>query len=159
MPEKYAQGLTYYQLLGVKPGCSIEDLRRAYREKSKVYHPDTTTLPIPLARDRFDRLKEAYATLINPEERLRYDRQLKSPNTSNSVYTSPLTQAQSVRSRYSPLQSAVTDRSHSERPLSPGEVFALFILGLTFVGCLVLAVIVGYTRGDWMLQALHYFSS
>ena len=36
----------------------------------------------------------------------------------------------------------------NDRPLSPGEIFALFILGLTFAACLALVVTVGLTRGD-----------
>ncbi|MDG2991027.1 J domain-containing protein [Candidatus Synechococcus calcipolaris G9] len=154
MPEKNAQGLTYYQLLEVEPGCSLQELRRAYREKSKVYHPDTTTLPMALARDRFDRLKEAYATLTNPEERLRYDRHLQ---TKRMIRSSDLGEGLPPKSL--DVEYGLPSRPYRERPLSPGEIFALFILGLTFVGCLVLAVIVGFTRGDWMLQALHYFSS
>lgn len=154
MPDKNAQGLTYYQLLEVEPGCSLQELRRAYREKSKVYHPDTTMLPIDLARDRFDRLKEAYVTLTNPQDRLRYDRHLQTQRMGRSS-----TLGQELLSKSAEFNHGLETRPYRERPLSPGEIFALFILGLTFVGCLVLAVIVGFSRGDWMLQALHYFSS
>jgi hypothetical protein len=37
----------------------------------------------------------------------------------------------------------------TDRPLSAGEIFALFILGLTFVACLALVVTVSLTRGDY----------
>jgi hypothetical protein len=49
-----------------------------------------------------------------------------------------------------PSSSAYLDAT--DRPLSPGEIFALFILGLTFVGCLVLAIAIGITRGEAVLQ-------
>ena len=32
--------------------------------------------------------------------------------------------------------------------MSAGEIFALFILGLTLVGCLVLAIFIAILRGD-----------
>jgi len=40
----------------------------------------------------------------------------------------------------------------SDRPLSSGEIFALFMLVLTFVGCLLLAVAIGLTRGEAAFQ-------
>jgi curved DNA-binding protein CbpA len=35
------QDLTYYALLGLHPSASAIEIRRAYRELSKKYHPDT----------------------------------------------------------------------------------------------------------------------
>ncbi|MFM7366535.1 MAG: J domain-containing protein, partial [Sphaerospermopsis kisseleviana] len=40
----------------------------------------------------------------------------------------------------------------SDRLLSSGEIFVLFVLGLTFVGCLVLAIAVAVLRGEPSLQ-------
>ncbi|MFM9158147.1 MAG: J domain-containing protein, partial [Dolichospermum sp.] len=44
---------TYYSLLGLHPSASVIDIRRAYRELSKIYHPDTTELPANLATAKF----------------------------------------------------------------------------------------------------------
>ncbi len=37
---------TYYSLLELHPSASVIDIRRAYRELSKRYHPDTTDVLI-----------------------------------------------------------------------------------------------------------------
>jgi hypothetical protein len=130
--------------LGIVPSASPQDIRQAYREMSKLYHPDTTRLPTALATEKFQQLNEAYATLSNPNRRLHYD--LKIGYSRVSVM-----QPSQVSNR------AATDRSSAyldstDRPLSAGELFALFSLAVTFVGCLILAVVVGMVRGDVSLQ-------
>jgi DnaJ domain len=136
---------TYYTLLDLAPGSSVREIRRAYREKSKLYHPDTTRLPIAIAQEQFHRLNEAYATLTSPERRLQYDRQI-------GFSSIPVVQpAPPLRSQRNGWRRSYLDPS--DRPLSSGEVFALFILGLTLVGCLLLAVLVGLSRGEIALKA------
>ena len=66
----------HYELLGVKPTASAQDIRRAYRELSKLYHPDTTELAAAIAVEKFQALNEAYGTLSNPEQRLSYDHKI-----------------------------------------------------------------------------------
>lgn len=132
---------TYYSLLEVLPSASVQDIRRAYREKSKIYHPDTTELPSGVAQEKFLQLNEAYATLSSPERRSHYNQQIG--------YSSiPVIQSlQDLEQRAKTIRTSSAYLDPSDRPLSPGELFALFILGVTFVGCLVLAIIVGVTQG------------
>ncbi|BAC07671.1 J domain-containing protein [Thermosynechococcus vestitus] len=146
---------THYDILEVAPTASLAEIRRAYREKSKLYHPDTTTLPLAIAREEFHRLNEAYAVLTNPEQRQWYDLQLRLRSQSKPLSTTAI--GASSRAQGSVRSTAVpTD----DRPLSPGELFALFILGLTFVSCLVLAVIVGLSQQgqEWILQIVSRIS-
>lgn len=146
----------YYSLLGLHPSASAQQIRRAYRELSKLYHPDTTELPSAIATAKFQQLNEAYATISNPERRSAYDRKIgysrihvmQAPADLNRPVSQP-------RRMYS--SSAYLDPT--DRPLSPGEVFALFILGLTFVACLVLAIAIGLTRGELSFQPLQAKSS
>ncbi|MEM9503582.1 MAG: J domain-containing protein, partial [Cyanobacteria bacterium P01_E01_bin.43] len=63
----------HYILLQVRPTASPQEIRRAYRDLSKLYHPDTTTLSAAIATEKFKVLNEAYATLSNPQARLAYD--------------------------------------------------------------------------------------
>ncbi len=138
---------TYYALLDLTPGSSVREIRQAYREKSKLYHPDTTVLPIAIAKEHFHRLNEAYATLTSPERRLQYDRKI---GFSKIPVVQP---APSLGNQYSPWRKSSAYLDARDRPLSPGEVFALFLLGLTLVGCLLLAILVGLSRGELALKA------
>ena len=137
---------SYYGLLGVHPSASIRDIRQAYRDLSKRYHPDTTTLPAAIATAKFQQLNEAYGTLSNPERRTAY-------NLKIGYSSVPVVQTLPGMNRFSPkttyTSSAYLDPT--DRPLSPGELFALFILGVTFVGCLCLAIAVGMTRSETLL--------
>ncbi|KYC44246.1 molecular chaperone DnaJ [Scytonema hofmannii PCC 7110] len=135
---------TYYSLLGLHPSASAIEIRRAYRELSKCYHPDTTSLPAALATAKFQQLNEAYATLSNPERRFSYD--LKIGYLRFGVIQAPTDLNHPVSKSYDWSKSTYLDAS--DRPLSAGEIFALFILGLTLIGCLLLAIAIGLTRGE-----------
>lgn len=141
---------SYYTLLGLHPSASAMDIRRAYRELSKQYHPDTTSLPKAIATAKFQELNQAYATLSHLERRSNYDLQIGYSRLSviqSPSYSDRLSQSATKFSR-----SAYLDPS--DRPLSAGELFALSLLGLTFVGCLLLAIVVGLIRGEAAWQPL-----
>ena len=140
--------LNYYSLLGLHPGASVIQIRRAYRELSKRYHPDTTDLPTAVATKKFQQINEAYATLSNPERRFSYD--LKIGYSRFGVIQPPSDLNTPVSKPYDWSKSAYLDAS--DRPLSPGELFALFVLGITFLACLLLAIVIGLTRGDTALE-------
>ena len=135
---------SHYALLGLHPSASPIEVRRAYRKLSKCYHPDTTKLPQAIATAKFQQLNEAYATLSNPERRTLYD--LKIGYSRINVIQAPQNLEQSGSSCDLKSYSAYLDPT--DRPLSAGEVFVLFILGVTFLGCLVLVIVIGITRGD-----------
>lgn len=139
---------TYYGLLGLHPSATPQQIRRAYREKSKLYHPDTTELAEAIAISKFQDLNEAYATLSSPERRLAYDLKIGYSRYSVIRPAEPLNGKIPTARHY--RSSAYLDPT--DRPLSAGELFALFILGVTFVVCLILVVAVGLTRGEAAFQ-------
>lgn len=147
--QAVANQISYYALLGLHPSASPREIRHAYRELSKYYHPDTTDLPAETAKAKFQKLNEAYATLSNPERRGLYNQKIGySPF---NVIQIPLGQDSPAKDSSRGYSSSAYLDPH-DRPLSAGEIFALFILGLTFLGCLLLAIAVGLTRGESALQ-------
>ena len=140
----------HYDLLRIKPTASPQQIRRAYRDLSKLYHPDTTKLPPAIATEKFQILNEAYATLSNPEKRVAYDYSIGISKVAVMQAPAYLNRPASERRAYE-KSNAYLDPT--DRPLSAGELFALFILGVTFVGCLVLVVTIGWAKGEIVLQS------
>lgn len=62
----------YYEILGVDPKASAQEIKKAYRELMKQYHPDKNVESHGTTR-RAQLINEAYSTLKNPVKRLEYD--------------------------------------------------------------------------------------
>ncbi|KAJ1624244.1 hypothetical protein T492DRAFT_598869 [Pavlovales sp. CCMP2436] len=59
----------FYQTLGVSRGADEAELKKAYRNLARKYHPDVN----PDGQERFQEINNAYEVLSNPEQRQRYD--------------------------------------------------------------------------------------
>jgi DnaJ-class molecular chaperone len=64
---------TPYEVLGVKPDASADEIRKVYRKLAKQFHPDLNPGK-PEAEARFKSISAAYDLLSDPEKRARYDR-------------------------------------------------------------------------------------
>ena len=64
---------TPYEVLGVKPDASADEIRKVYRKLAKRFHPDLNPGK-PEAEARFKSISAAYDLLSDPEKRARYDR-------------------------------------------------------------------------------------
>lgn len=62
----------YYEVLGVEKGASDAELKKAYRQLAKKYHPDTNPGDKE-AEAKFKEASEAYAVLSDAEKRRQYD--------------------------------------------------------------------------------------
>jgi curved DNA-binding protein len=63
----------YYKILGVDRKASEVDIRKAYRDLAKQYHPDRNP-ENKQAEERFKEINEAYQVLSDPKKRSHYDR-------------------------------------------------------------------------------------
>jgi curved DNA-binding protein CbpA len=142
MPPEVTLIDTYYGLLGLHPAASNIAIRRSYRQLSKKYHPDTTQLPSQVAKNKFQRLNEAYAVLSSPEQRSLYD--LKIGYSRLNVIQAPSWSESESNQNSNYSRTAYLDPT--DRPFSSGEIFVLTLLGLTFVGCLLLVMIMAYLQ-------------
>ncbi len=62
-----------YDVLGLAPAASADDIRRAYRRLAKTSHPDANPGKKDAA-EKFAAISSAHAILSDPEKRARFDR-------------------------------------------------------------------------------------
>lgn len=84
----------YYRTIGVQPGASQDDLKKAYRALAKKYHPDLHPGDQE-AETRFKEVNEAYEVLGDPDKRKEYDakqqtaQRHQAPNKARSATRTP----------------------------------------------------------------------
>ena len=144
--------ITYYKILGVNENASNNELRKAFCKLSIELHPDTTSLELEDAKNKFQKVLEAYENLNNSNLRKIYDEKLrvnsKKPNKTNLNVLSPLVMDANN-------QQLVGNR----RPFSNGEMFSLFLLIIIILISLFLAILIASFAGKeiqsiptWLLR-------
>ncbi len=121
-------------------------LHKAFRQKSKTLHPDTTNLPPDEASRKFRLLCEAYELLADPKRRYEYDLLLrKVASFESNLTSSSFGKNAGVKSK--PLAAGEL------RALSGGEWFSLLLLGVSLVFCLILGLGLAMFNGrDWQVS-------
>ena len=78
-----------YNILGVSPNATAEQIKKAYRALAMRHHPDRNAHDSAAAR--FNAVKTAYELLSNPKKRAEYDQ-----SQSNRIIVDPGAEALSL---------------------------------------------------------------
>lgn len=112
--------------------ATADEIKKAFRDKAKIYHPDVSKLPD--AHEQFVKIGEAYATLKDPKTRADYDRHLAMGGSSRSQsYSRPSPGAQQTGYQYDYGEAQRRARAEAENyaSISLDELFeAIFGLAL-----------------------------
>ena len=66
--------LNYYQILDVKYNCNLEDIKKAYKKKALIYHPDKASKDKKKEYEEiFKNITKAYSILNDEESRINYN--------------------------------------------------------------------------------------
>ena len=131
---------SYYRILGVNENASNHEVRKAFCKLSIELHPDTTSLDLEDAKNKFQRVLEAYENLNNSNLRERYDEKLKEKFKDSSENKKNLSSTLNMDNN----QNLVGNR----RPFSNGEMFSLFLLILIIFICLTCSVLIASFTGN-----------
>ncbi len=114
----------YYKILGVSRNASDASIRRAFRCRAKLLHPDIN--PAKLSTRDFQRVNEAYQVLKNAEKRRLYDMRLMHGSLGQKVYYRP---GQNTASHHAPnySQMHVNDYQETYNPTRFEKAFDKFL--------------------------------
>jgi len=129
---------SYYKILGVNENASNFELRKAFCKLSIELHPDTTSLEIDVAKNKFQEVLEAYENLNNSNLRKIYDDKLKEKSKSEN--------------NTNVLNNLIIDSNNqnlvgNRRPFSNGELFSLFLLFIIISISLICSIFIASFSG------------
>ena len=90
-------GRTYYEILGVAPEATRDEIVRAFRRLAIQFHPDNN--PSPYAAAIFTEVTDAYRALSDPSRRRAYDATLASSQRAEREFAEQAAQANRAASQ------------------------------------------------------------
>lgn len=74
----------YYEVIGVAPTATTDDIKKKYRELARQFHPDVVK-DKTLGQKVFTQINQAYRVLADPEKRSQYDTTLLTDKVRNGT--------------------------------------------------------------------------
>jgi curved DNA-binding protein CbpA len=126
---------TYYEVLGLAPSASADEVRRAYRERARLVHPDASGSTNRAQQRDMQDLNEAFRVLRDPSARAAYDAWLQAGATPDE------------HDDLDPM-----DRPYRHAAAAPGDLSVAIVRAIPWLAVLVLLalifVVTAYAGGD-----------
>ena len=114
MHQETDMARSHYDILGVPPDASTEEIKSAYRRLAKEYHPDHQ----PGHSRTFQEIHEAYCVLGDSEKRRHYERERSPRPVRVRIHRSPYSRAEPLVPEEEPVP------MHQWRRSAPsGDIF------------------------------------
>lgn len=68
--------MNYYDVLGINKEASQDEIKKAYRNMMKAFHPDSYSGDKEFAQEKSKKINEAYSILKDPIKRMEYNNSL-----------------------------------------------------------------------------------
>ena len=155
----------YYKILDIQHNASIDDIKRAYRLKAKIVHPDMNSSP--KANEVFSVVNEAYETLVDKHKRYIYDMKLSfatavkedaerkkqyyGSSVKNNTYTNSHSSNSNFHYDWKGFKTEIPKPKNDDYyyNLSPVIYNLLFICGMFLGFVIVIVTIVGTIKNFW----------
>jgi curved DNA-binding protein CbpA len=138
----------YYLILGVSNTANFEEIKAAYRELAKKYHPDKNP-GNKAAEDFFKEVQQAYAVLSNPEKRRKFDLKFSYGTQERSTGTN-YTQYSGNAYQYAQQQAQYKQQPHRQpkykATAKPDKSENYYILISVGVAMILLYLIISYSN-------------
>lgn len=132
----------YYQILGVGPEATLEEIKKSFRNLAMKHHPDKNKNSEE-SRQQFMKIVEAYEVLSDEHARRRYDDGAsvtqKTPSWTPPADIGRVYSYEEIKKNY--RRSASSDIHGGMWDISDGASFGMWKATMLLFGCLAVVVI------------------
>ena len=121
--------VNFYEILQVSTTATADEIKSAYHELAKIYHPDVNS--DEAAAEQFSQIEQAYSVLIDDAKRTEYDLSLSQSTTALVAYDAATT---ALSTDVATANGAVSKKSAILKHFSAGNMAVMAILtALSFI--------------------------